>query len=551
MKKIMMVIILVFSLFILVGCGSDTDNTNKSNNGNDVVNIKPTSDKEEVLSFLESLLTEENIKKQSDLNTIESEYNISLDIEDMASIKLGGTIELIELADTTNITTLSDLYDKVSASLLITLAGSIEAEGASQDFNDSKITGYLENGIVYANVKIDETLLALVSTLGQTAIPGELFNDQTFKLDLSTFINDEVIGSVSEMVDESYLDMINDFYSDNIEDMKEELPAFIDEAHVSISEVKDNIVTLKMEMSGETEDAFNPDVNIYIMIDMKDVVINSFTVEAMINEEVVSGSIHILSSFSKGNSIKKYDIKEEDAIDLGEILSADIFEKSPGVLTFEEFKNAEVRENVVIEGFIQAKSEWWIRDDMGYASLFLMDNDGGYFIYNLPCSLEEYYTYLQVGTKLRISGNKRTWADLVEITDITSCEVLFGSYVYSPKELTTEDFNNNVSNYVNQYFSLKGATVVPFSEFSDEDAFGYKYNGSGDPGDDIYIRVKVGDNEYYFVVETQICPAESEVYKKAQTLKIGDVIDIEGFLYWYNGPQPWLTDIVKGNGAKK
>ena len=36
----------------------------------------------------------------------------------------------------------------------------------------------------------------------------------------------------------------------------------------------------------------------------------------------------------------------------------------------------------------------------------------------------------------------------------------------------------------------------------------------------------------------------ADAYAAAQALKIGDVIDVEGFLYWYNGAQPHVTNIT-------
>ena len=39
--------------------------------------------------------------------------------------------------------------------------------------------------------------------------------------------------------------------------------------------------------------------------------------------------------------------------------------------------------------------------------------------------------------------------------------------------------------------------------------------------------------------------ADSEVYKAIEALNVGDVIDVEGFLYWYEGAQPHVTSVTK------
>ena len=46
-------------------------------------------------------------------------------------------------------------------------------------------------------------------------------------------------------------------------------------------------------------------------------------------------------------------------------------------------------------------------------------------------------------------------------------------------------------------------------------------------------------------IECYLTGADTEVYKAAEALAIGDVIDMEGFLYWYDGPNPHITKITK------
>ena len=38
--------------------------------------------------------------------------------------------------------------------------------------------------------------------------------------------------------------------------------------------------------------------------------------------------------------------------------------------------------------------------------------------------------------------------------------------------------------------------------------------------------------------------ADSDVYKAVEALQVGDTINVEGFLYWYNGAQPHLTSVT-------
>ena len=46
-------------------------------------------------------------------------------------------------------------------------------------------------------------------------------------------------------------------------------------------------------------------------------------------------------------------------------------------------------------------------------------------------------------------------------------------------------------------------------------------------------------------VRPDLCGADSDVYKAVKELKIGDKIDMEGFLYWYEGVNPHITSVTK------
>ena len=92
---------------------------------------------------------------------------------------------------------------------------------------------------------------------------------------------------------------------------------------------------------------------------------------------------------------------------------------------------------------------------------------------------------------------------------------------------------------------LSGAEVAA-SEAADgsEQPFLYKWNGSGEPGDDIYLKVKVGENEMTFVVETDEFSKDKGIYKAVEDLQIGDRIDVLAYMYWYEGPQPHLCELI-------
>ena len=211
------------------------------------------------------------------------------------------------------------------------------------------------------------------------------------------------------------------------------------------------------------------------------------------------------------------------------------------VMTYDEFCAAELDSKVVVETYVQAKQSWWFNSDKGtgLGTFYTQAEDGGYFIYEMPCTEEE-YNALTVGTKIRVTGYKSEWEGEIEIIDATY-EILDGSYIADAADVTALLGDDSLVNYQNQKVAFKGLTVVASN---DEGAtFLYKWNGSGKDGDDLYFKAAVNGKTYTFVIESYLCGKNTEVYQAVKALKVGDVIDMEGFLYWYGGAQPHITSV--------
>ena len=214
--------------------------------------------------------------------------------------------------------------------------------------------------------------------------------------------------------------------------------------------------------------------------------------------------------------------------------------KSEGVMTYAEYAAAELNTEVVIETFVQAKQGWWEKDGVGLATFYTQDTEGAYFLYNMPCSKED-YDKMTVGTHIRVTGWKSDYAGEVEITDATYEILEDGTFVAETTDVTALLGADNLADYMNMFVAIKGATVAACND--NGDAFMYKWNGSGAEGDDLYFCVTVGEATYTFCVESYLCGVGSDAYEAVRALKVGDVIDLEGFLYWYNGAQPHITSV--------
>ena len=226
-----------------------------------------------------------------------------------------------------------------------------------------------------------------------------------------------------------------------------------------------------------------------------------------------------------------------------ETASGSTEEKSEGVMTYEEYAAADLDTEVVVETYVQAKQSWW--EDK--ATLYTQDQDGGYFIYDMPCS-EEDYEKLTPGTKIKVTGYKAEWSGEVEIIDATF-EIEEGNYVAEPIDVTTYLGLDDLADYQNRYVSFKGMTVEAAGQddAGNDVAFLYKWDGSGQEGDDLYFNVSLDGATYTFTVESYLCDSSTDVYKAVKELNIGDKIDMEGFLYWYEGANPHITSVKAAN----
>ena len=211
-----------------------------------------------------------------------------------------------------------------------------------------------------------------------------------------------------------------------------------------------------------------------------------------------------------------------------------------GVMSYADYVAADVDTEVCVETYVQAKQAWWEDNGVGQATFYTQNQDGGFFIYNLPCSQED-YDKLVPGTKIKVTGFKSEWSGEVEIVDATYEIEDTDTFVAAPKDVTDLLGKDELIDYQNQFVSFKGMTVEAANDAGD--AFLYKWDGSGTEGDDLYFNVSLDGNTYSFTVESYLCDKDSDVYKAVQNLKVGDVVDMEGFLYWYEGVNPHITSV--------
>ena len=229
---------------------------------------------------------------------------------------------------------------------------------------------------------------------------------------------------------------------------------------------------------------------------------------------------------------------EEPAEEAAEEPAAEV-----AVMSYDEYMAAATDEAVAIEAYVQAKQSYYA--EQGTATVYLQDQDGGYFAYDMACTQEE-YDQMTEGTKIRVSGYKAEWSGEIEIMDGKLEEIIADdTFVAEPLDVTAMLGTDELAAHQNEKVVFTGLTVAPSTDANgNEAAFLYNYDGSGADGDDLYFNVDYNGATYTFTVESYLCDNTTDVYNAVEALEIGQTIDCEGFLYWYEGVNPHITSVT-------
>ena len=164
-----------------------------------------------------------------------------------------------------------------------------------------------------------------------------------------------------------------------------------------------------------------------------------------------------------------------------------------------------------------------------------------YLFYNMACS-EDDYKKLTEGQLIRVKGTKTQWPEgtgVIEVAEATF-ELADGKWIAPVTDVTSALGTDELVSFMNQKVGFNGLTV---EDKGDGHAFYYNWDNSGNEGDDLYFDASLDGKKYTFTVESYLTDSTTEVYNAVENLKVGDVIDMEGFLYWYEGMNPHITSV--------
>jgi len=221
-----------------------------------------------------------------------------------------------------------------------------------------------------------------------------------------------------------------------------------------------------------------------------------------------------------------------------EVTTGDNTSDEVKVMTYAEYMAAADQTTVCVEAYVQATQSWWDNK----ITIYAQNEEGGFFFYNMVCS-EDDAKKLVPGTKIRATGSKTTWSGEVEIMEGT-IEILEGTWTAEAMDVTALLGTDDLIKNQNKKVAFKDLTVEAANDAGA--AFLYNWDGSGAEGSDsdLYFKASIDGKTYTFVIEYYLTGADSDAYKAVQNLKVGDKIDLEGFLYWYEGVQPHITTVT-------
>ena len=210
------------------------------------------------------------------------------------------------------------------------------------------------------------------------------------------------------------------------------------------------------------------------------------------------------------------------------------FAEEPAVMSFADYATAAVDDAVCVETYVQDTQAWYD----GKIKVYAQNEEGAVYIYDMTCS-EEDAAKLVPGTKIRVRGFKGEWSGEVEIVDGVFEFVEGDPYIAEAEDVTDLLGTDELIVHQNELVAFTGMTVEAY----DESGAAFAYKKPEEKTDDLYFKVSKDGKTYEFCVEFYLRGNDTEVYQAVEALQVGDVIDLEGYLYWYNGPNPHIIAV--------
>ena len=176
------------------------------------------------------------------------------------------------------------------------------------------------------------------------------------------------------------------------------------------------------------------------------------------------------SSTSSESSVAEESVASEEpsSSDVSEASSEGSDTAEATVLSHEEYMAAELDTEVTIQAYVQAKQSYYA--EQGTATVYLQDQDGAYFAYDMACTQEEYDAMTE-GTCIQVTGFKSEWSGEIEIMDGQLDQIVEGdTFVAEPLDATELLGTDELEQHQNEKVSFTGLTVAPSTDANGNEA---------------------------------------------------------------------------------
>ena len=95
---------------------------------------------------------------------------------------------------------------------------------------------------------------------------------------------------------------------------------------------------------------------------------------------------------------------------------------------------------------------------------------------------------------------------------------------------------------------MHGMTVEAMPDGHSVWYYGWDNSAPAGEGTERYFRASYEGRVCDFTVKPTLCENAEEVLKTLEQMQVGDRVDLTGFLRYYNGPLPRITEIVCTGG---
>ena len=216
--------------------------------------------------------------------------------------------------------------------------------------------------------------------------------------------------------------------------------------------------------------------------------------------------------------------------------------EDPDVISHQAFLAAEEDSFVTVDCYVQARDAW----TDGVGALYAQEEEGAYYLPRLRCSREEYES-LEIGRKIRVKGYKAHWNDSLEIAD-ASFQPLDGNWTAEARDVTAMIGTEELAEHQNEKVCFHGMTVEAMPDGQSVWYYGWDNSAPAGEGTERYFRASNEGRVCDFTVKPSLCENADEVLKTLEQLQVGDRVDLTGFLRYYNGPLPRITEIAVTDG---